>query len=392
MNDAVQQIVAELPRMRSAAEQIRETVLANLVMIGEIPSPTGAEAPRVDFIIQRLAESGLQDCSRDEANNGFALLPGTEGKQTILLAANADTLVEEPEDQTVEIGEDQVVGPFVVDNSLALAGLVALPLLLEKTGIRLRANLLLMAAAGCLGRGNLSGLKTFLAQTSLPVQYGLCLEGVQLGRLNYSCLGMLRGEITARLPDDYDWIKFGASGAILPINDVINQINRIPLPQRPPTRIVFGAIEGGVSYHTIARDTRLRFEARSESLEILNQIREQLDDICEEVSSRSGIAVRLDVVARRAPGGIEIGHPLVKTARAILAALDLTPMMYATASIMSALVDNRIPAVTLGLTTGHRRGALDEIDESVAIAPMATGLTQIAGLLQAMDGGLVYGG
>ena len=346
----------------------------------------------MDFIIQRLADSGLQECSRDEANNGFALLPGTDGQQTILLAANADTLVEEPEDQTVEIARDQVVGPFVVDNSLALAGLVALPLLLDKTGIRLRSNLLLMAAAGCLGRGNLSGLKTFLAQTSMPVQYGICLEGVQLGRLNYACLGMLRGEITARLPDDYDWMKFGATGAILPINDVINQINKIPLPQRPPTRMVFGSIEGGVSFHTIARDTRLRFEARSESSEILNQIQDQLGDICEEVSSRSGVAVQLDIVARREPGGIEIGHPLVKAARAVLAALELAPMMYTTASIMSALVDSRIPAVTLGLTTGHRRGTLDEIDESVAIPPLDTGMAQLAGMLLAIDGGYGHGG
>ena len=73
--------------------------------------------------------------------------------------------------------------------------MVSLPTLFEKLQIRLKSNLVFMAAVKSLGRGNLEGLKYFLANSSLPIHAGLCLEGVQLGRLNYSCLGMFRGEI-----------------------------------------------------------------------------------------------------------------------------------------------------------------------------------------------------
>ena len=130
----------------------------------------------------------------------------------------------------------------------------------------------------------------------------LCLEGVQLGRLNYSCLGMLRGEVTVRLPDNYDWAQFGATGSIIPMNDVINRINKIALPRRPLTSIVLGSLEGGLTYSNIARETTLRFEVRSESAEILDQTGRQIGDIAQEVAAQSGVGVDIDLFARRQPG------------------------------------------------------------------------------------------
>ena len=384
-------IVKDLPRIREEAERIREVLLAHLVMIGEIPAPTGMEEKRIELILQRWAEAGLQNCSTDEKGNGIALLPGEGGGSDILLAAHADTFVEDIGDQTVEIGTDRVVGPFVGDNSLALAALVTLPTLLERLSIRLKSNVLLLATTRALGRGNLEGLKFFLQNATVHPTRALCLEGVQLGRLNYSCLGMLRGEIAVRLPDNYDWAQFGATGSIIPMNDVINRINKIALPRRPLTSIVLGALEGGLTYSNIARETTLRFEVRSESAEILDQVSRQIGDIAQEVAAQSGVGVELDLFAHRQPGGLEIAHPLVQGARAVLTALGLQPMLYPTTSAMSALVDQKIPALTLGVTTGIRRNQLDEIDEEVAIAPMFTGLAQLVGVLQAIDGGPGHG-
>ena len=41
----------------------------------------------------------------------------------------------------------------------------------------------------------------------------------------------------------------------------------------------------------------------------------------------------------------------------------------------------------LGITTGTRFSELDEIDEALAIAPMADGMAQLAGMLRAIDEG-----
>ncbi|HPA20311.1 MAG TPA: peptidase [Verrucomicrobiae bacterium] len=380
-----QSVLARLPAIRAAAADLRELLLADIVMIGEIPSPTFSEADRVSFILERFADCGLQNPSSDEVGNGFGLIPGSVGDHTIVVAANADTIVEDPEDQTVEIEADRIEGPFVGDNSVGLAALTVLPTLLERLGITLRANLLLMTAARMLNRGNLEGLKFYLGNASAPPVAGLYVEGVQLGRLNHACLGTLRGEIICRLPDDFEWAQHGKSGTILPMSDIVLMLSQIPLPQRPRTHLVTGMIRGGISCQNIARETRLGFEVRSESSQILDDVGARLREITGLVASRSGVSVRLDLFTRREPGGIEDTHPLVRGTRSVLEALDLKPMMYLTTSPMSAFFERGIPALTLGITRGSRSPEIDEIREYVDTAPMATGLAQLAGTLMIMD-------
>ena len=160
-------ILKRLPQFRDAAAAMQEIILANLVMIGEAPAPIGEEEKRVQLILQRLSECGLQNCSSDEKGNGYGVLFGEEGAQNILISTNADTYVSDVVDQTIEVGQDRLVGPFVGDNCLALAVMVSLPTLFEKLQIRLKSNLVFMAAVKSLGRGNLEGLKYFLANSSL---------------------------------------------------------------------------------------------------------------------------------------------------------------------------------------------------------------------------------
>lgn len=380
-------IIAALPRYRECAQRVSDLLLADVVMIGEIPAPTFHESRRIEFILNRFSEAGLQNCSVDEKGNGIGVLPGSEGARNLLLVAHADTIVTESKDQTIEVQTDRMIGPFVGDNCIALATLTTLPCLMDELGVRLKSNLILLATTRAMGRGNQDGLRFFLTNSGFPLHAGLCLESVQLGRLNYCCMGTLRAEIHCSLPPDYDWNRYGSTGSIIPMSDIIGRISRISFPRRPLTRIIMGSLRGGITYNNIARETTLAFELRSESQEVLTQIREQIEDITEEVAALSGTKVVLEVVGQRAPGGLDIAHPLVRKGRAILSALGLQPMLYATTSQLSAFQDIKLPGLTLGITTGERRNELDEIDESVAIAPITTGLVQLAGILQAVDGG-----
>lgn len=367
------------------ARALRETLLANLVLIGEIPSPTFGEELRIRFVLQRFTECGLDRPSSDERGNGMALIPGTEGHKAIVLTANADTLHINTANQGIDIESDRVAGPFVGDNSLALAALVTLPDLLDAMGIRFRHDLILLACARSLNRGNLAGLNFFLDHAPRPIAGGLVIEGVQLGRLNHACLGMLRGEITCRLPDHYDWAQYGKSGSILPMNDVITELSRIPLPQRPRSSLVLGSIRGGIAYHNIARQTVLRFEARSEELAILDDIEQRMAIIAKTVARQSGMEVVVDVFTRRKPGGIPLDHPLVQDVIDVMKALKIEPQIYHSTSPLSAFYERDLPAIALGLTVGERSPELNEVREYARIEPMAVGLTQLVGALRALD-------
>ncbi|MBP7274743.1 MAG: peptidase [Kiritimatiellae bacterium] len=378
-------IVQRLPVFRDAAEGMREVVLAHLAMIGDVPSQTFHESARVERVLSRFSDAGMSSCSMDEMTNGLGCLPGDPGDRTLLVVSNADSLAEEDYEPRVQIDADQVIGPYVGDNSLALAVLASMPTLLERLGIRLRSNVMFLAASRALGRGNQEGLKFFLDHASPRCDIGLCVEGVQLGRLNYVSLGMARADVVVRLPDDYDWVKFGSTGTILPMAEIVRRMGHIPMPRRPLTSMVIGSVAGGIGHQNIARETTLGFELRSESSELLEQMLGQIKDITEDVAARAGLRVFLDVFARREPGALDIGHPLVCAGRAILGGLGINPMLYPSTSSLSAFLDRSIPAVTIGLSSGERRSDLAEIEEVIRLPTLYTGMAQLVGLLCAMD-------
>ena len=381
-----EKILGALPHFRSVAAGVKEMLISNLVMIGEIPSPTFGEAARVKFLQERFSDFGLQNCSSDEMDNALAILPGKDkrGKRNILLVAHADTVFPAEQDHTITVMADRVSGPGLSDDGLGLATLVTLPALLDRLDIELESNIILMGASRSLGRGNLEGLRFFLENNAMPIQAGICVEGAQLGRLSIASLGMARGEIECRVPQSHDWTRFGTANAILTMNEIINRIMEIPVPLRPRSSVVLGTIVGGKDFNTLARYSKLGFEIRSESGAVVEEIAQQLDDIVAEVGSQTGARVHLEMFARRQPGGISFAHPLARRIRRIMEALDLPQRAFPSTSELSAFIDRRIPAVTIGISSCE---APNEMGEEIEISPMFTGLAQLIGILLAIDGG-----
>lgn len=384
MGQSFEDILSSLDKIQQNTKQLKEILLANLVMLGEIPAPTYQEDDRIDFLLNRFKEAELYKNSTDEVGNGIGILEGEDGNSNILVVAHADTVFGSKVDHTLQVQPERVTGPGVADNSLGLAVLATIPTFLEKMDIRLKNNLILMGASCSLGRGNLEGLRFFLSNFKQPIQAGIGIEGVELGRLSHTSIGMKRGEISCSVPEEYDWSRFGDASAILTINEVINRINEIRLPQRPRTSIVMGSIEGGTSFNTTALNAKLQFEIRSESSEMVQDIHQNMQEIITEVSSRSGDAIELEIFAQREPGGISFSHPLLRHTRRIMDQLKIEPRPGPSTSELSTFIDRGIPAITLGLTHGDH---IHEKNESIEIEPVYTGIAQIIGTLLAIDGG-----
>ncbi|CAN5220473.1 M20/M25/M40 family metallo-hydrolase [soil metagenome] len=381
---SLQSITESLHDLQEQLAEFREILLANLLMIGEIPAPTFDESDRIEFLLNRFNEAGLTENSEDDRGNGIGILEGEESEGAILLTAHADTVFSSKADHTMLVSSEKITGPGVADNSLGLAALATLPYILQELNIKLKHDLVLLGGVRSLGRGDLEGIRFFLDNNSFNIKNALCLEGVKLGRLSHTSIGMLRGEITCQVPESYDWSRFGDASAILTLNEVINKINDIRLPNRPRTSIVMGCISGGSSFNTIAKEATLGFEVRSESEQVVEDTGDIIQDIVKEVSSKTGDEVKLDIFARRRPGGIPYAHPLNKCARSVMNQLEIEPRLAPSTSELAALIDKEIPALTLGITSGDR---IHKMDESVKIEPIFKGLAQIIGILIATDGG-----
>lgn len=222
----------------------------------------------------------------------------------------------------------------------------------------------------------------------MPLSAGICVEGGQLGRLSYSSTGILRGEIVCSVPEEYDWTRFGATNAIVLINEVINKLLEISVPARPRSKIELGRIEGGTSVNRVPTEARLEFEVRSESARIVESMSRNIDAIITEVSSKSRADIHWEEFARRKATGIPFQHPLVKTSTAVMKTLDISPTITPSTSELSAILGHHIPAVTLGLTRVER---VNQLQETMKIEPVFTGIAQLVAILKAIDEGICYG-
>ncbi len=371
-----------LESLMDAVKRSQDILLANLVMMSETPAPTFEEEQRVRFLLDRFREAGLDHISDDEMNNGVGLIPGPEGSPTLAIVAHLDTHFAKKEAHALSLGSDRVRGIGIADNSLGAAVLASIPQLLEEAGIEPKMNLLLLGVSRSLGKGNLGGLRFWLENSRHKIDQAICIEGAPLGRLNFTSLAMMRGEIRVEMPDEYDFSRFGVHGAIYYLNDVINRILEIPRPSRPRTSVVFGSIEGGNSFNELARSAALRFEVRSESDDIADGILDRIREITEEVKARSGVPVQLEEVAHRGHGGLEYGHPLVQQCRDVMRGLGIEPQIGPSMSELAALISEKIPAVTLGISHGHQ---INTLEETVELAPIFRGVAQILGVIQRIE-------
>ena len=378
-------LLKDLPKQIEKIREIRKLVLTDAVLLGEIPSPTFHEEDRIRLTVDRFRENGLNDPEIDEHGNASAVLSGTEGRSSILVMAHADSVFDVGTQHVLNVGPDTITGPGIADNAIGLATVVALPKLLEMLNISFKDDLIFLANTKSLGRGNLDGARYFLETMKCPIRAGICVEGASQGRLSYSGLGTLRGEIRLEIPSNYDWNRFGSSGAVGQLTRVVNQLLEIPLPKEPKTKMTLGGLTCGTTYNKTPRRGTLRFEITSEEDQVISTLKQKVDDLCEQCSLENGTKVYLEVVATRPNCGIAFTHPLVKTTRSIMSDLGVTPEVNPSTGDLNVLIEAGHPGVTLGLTTAENIG---EENESIHLESLPTGIAQLITLLQAIDQGL----
>jgi acetylornithine deacetylase/succinyl-diaminopimelate desuccinylase-like protein len=372
------------PELRERLDSSREIVLANALMLGELPAPSGLEEARIRFIADRFTASELQDISVDQKDNIQALIPGRTGKHTILVSAHADTLVGVDPDQriTINVESDHLTGPGLADNTLGLATIASLPELLKRLDIQLDANIILLGHTNSLRSKDLTGLRFFLKNFPKRIHAGVVVEGITLGRLNHFCLGMVQADITCEVHQSPGTRWEASENAIIIMHRVIRRILEIPLPQEPRTSVIIGSVHAGKTFNRPPESARLRLEIRSEMPGKAREIRMRIKEILEEISAETASKCTVDYPALRKPGGIPFSHPMVTAARNVMDELGIAPLLGPSYSDLSILISHKIPALTIGLTTVHK---LNEADESVEIEPLFTGIAQLVSLLRKMD-------
>jgi tripeptide aminopeptidase len=376
----------KLPAFVDAIKSIKETIITNIVLIGQIPAPTFKEKRRTSVFMERLADFRVDECTTDGYRNPIGIIKGTsETKPPIFVVAHLDTIWGADIDHYYTIKENSMTGAGVTENSIGVGVLVSLPEILRKLNLRFESDIVLAGVIQSLGKGNLRGIRHLLKTWSTPIRGAVCIESYELGRLNYYADGMTRCEVDCNISTTNGWEHKFKPNAILILNEVINQILKLYLPQRPRSRVIIGKISGGFKHGMIAYDAKLGFEIQSNSDKMVKSIFNDIKDIVEGISHEHEVELKLKTLSNINAARIKFNHPLVKSTVDVMKKLDLTPISEPSESELSIFLSRKIPAVTLGITRGENH---QHINATAEIEPMFKGIAQIIGVIMAIDSGV----
>ena len=348
--------------MRSV-ERTVERLLDLACAIQQIPAPTFHERARAEFIRDQFAALGLSDVEIDDLGNVYGRRPGGAARP-VLVTAHTDTVFPTDTPLTLAHTLDRITGPGIGDNSLGVAGLCALVWALE--GEALPGDLLLAANVGEEGLGDLRGMRRVVERFGAQARATVVLEGMALGHVYHAGIGVRRYRFTARAEGGHSWLHFGRPSAIHALVRLGARITDLVVPSSPKTTFNIGALAGGTSINTIAREASLDLDLRSEDPASLAALAARVEELAASFNG-GGVQMETQVIGDRPSGGIPRDHPLVQHAARALQEAGLPYSFESGSTDANLLLSRGLPCVGLGLAYGGNAHRPDEYIETRGI-------------------------
>ena len=332
-----------------------------LAEFAAVPSPTGAEEPRLAWLEQRL--SGAPGARRRDAA-GNLLWSFGEGRPELLVMAHVDTVFDAGVELRFERDGDFLVGPGVGDNATAVMATVwALERMTAPDG------LVVAFTVGEEGLGNLRGARQVCNDLSPP--RAIAVEGHGLDHVVIEHVGSVRARLTVKGPGGHSWRDRGtpsALHALIGIGDdlVAGGVN-------------VGRMSGGGAVNAIASQAEMFVELRSLDDGELSAFEARLDAL--EV--RAPLSLDCEIVGRRGAGQIAAGHPLVRALLRARRPLGLGDAFGAGSTDANAAAALGIPAVGIGCANGE---GMHTVHERIDLRSLEVGVAQLEAVLAAAAG------
>ena len=356
------------------------------IAIQQIPAPTFHEAKRADYVCNRFLDEGLADVETDEVGNVYGRLAGSKSGKSLVVSAHLDTVFPSSVDLHFEREPERILGPGIGDNSLGVAGLFGLVWALRERGLTLPGDLWLVANVCEEGLGDLCGIRAVVdrfesgpsrAIAGTPPLAYIALEGMALGQIYHCGLGVRRYRVTVRTPGGHSWVDYGQPSAIHELTALSTRITALDPPRTPRTSLNIGVISGGSSVNTIAAESMLELDLRSESPDALEALVGQVEQLI-RAAHKPGVTVDAEIIGQRPSGGIRAEHPLVKLAQDCLRAEGVEPHLNTGSTDANLPLSRGLPSITIGLTTG---GRAHTVHEFINLVPLEKGLEQVVRLV-----------
>ncbi len=350
--------------------------LLNLaIQIQQVPAPTNDETLRGKFITEKMqAESPfISQVHTDSAGNVLGCLPGSGQGAPLIISAHMDTVFPLDTELTIRNERGRVYGPGIGDNSLGVAGLFGILWRLRASGASMPGDIWFVANTGEEGLGDLRGMKALVGHFGSKPKAYLILEGMALGHVYHQAVGVQRYKISLHTDGGHSWTDYGKPSAIHELSRLVTNISAIRLTNKPHTTLNVGRISGGTSINTIAADSWMELDLRSEEQDSLAKLIAQVETLVADIR-HANMDVEMTSIGQRPSGEISADHPLVQLAQNCLRKEGIEPVLTIGSTDANIPLSMGYPALVLGLSHG---GGAHTLHEFIETAPIEKGLEHL---------------
>jgi len=380
--------LAEDPRVRRAlasVEERREPLIAEWIRVTEIPAPSGQEQDRAAYVRAELAKLGVTDIKTDALGNVSAIRKGTEPGPPIVIAAHMDTVF--PKETPIKVKRENGVlkAPGIGDDTTNVVALLEAARALDRSGIALKRDLLLLFTVQ--EETRLNGMMHWMANGGVRPAMIVALDS-RFGGLSYGAFRISRLQFFYTSPGGHTLVSRGKPNPAKAIAKAILDLYAIPLPEPAPgtgqSRLPVmnvGKIGGGTVPNAIPEEAWFTVDLRSLDSPTQDRLLTQVVSIAEAAAKHEGVGFRMtkpdgeDVDYSRARSAEERrADSLVATAKDVLefvkanGGLPVEPIDGG-ATDANVGVGYGVPAIAIGAGRSRNGHTVNEQSDESAMVP-----------------------
>ncbi len=345
---AFQSVVAQKKRNRE-----------ELIMLTEIPAPPFMETKRGERFAAMLKEAGIDSVWTDKVGNVIGLRKGKKRNRTVAFDAHLDTVFPLETDVKVKVKGDTLFAPGIGDNTQGVVMIVSVLRGLEEAKIETEADVLFIGSVGEEGLGDLRGVKYLFTDQSRRIDSWIAIDGGGMDYLRTMGLGSYRYRVTFKGPGGHSWGAFGLANPQHALGSAIHYFSKAADKfTRTGARTSYnvGRIGGGTSVNSIAFESWMEIDMRSEIPENLNLVDSLLKTSVQQAlqehnaMKRMGPALTVEIkkIGDRPSGELPENLPLIQRAMSAVAYFGASPKVGRGSTNSNTPIAKGIPAVTLG--------------------------------------------
>ena len=354
-----------------------DRVVADTVMLTEIPAPPFKEVTRGKAYKRLMEEAGIKSVEIDPEGNVLALRPGTGGGSLVVIAAHLDTVFPEGTPIKVKREGTRLSAPGIGDDTRSLATLLGYVRAMDAGKVRTRADILFVGNVGEEGPGDLRGVRYLFNKSPYKgrISAFISMDGSDPARIVNGGTGSKRYKAIFTGPGGHSYGAFGIVNPMAAMGRAVAELYKVEVPLHPKTTYSASVAGGGTSVNSIPNLATMEFDTRSEDpgelarldAKLLSILNESVAEENRARSTRNGVVkVEPKVIGERPAGRTDPNSAIVRLARASIAANGFTPGLETSSTDSNVPMSLGIPAITIG--SGGEAGRAHALDEWIDVA------------------------